>query len=235
VNASASKVLSSTTNYGYINQLLAELNYLPFSFTPTTPTSDTSTQTPGTFSPRFSIPLTTKTFNANVANVITRGALMTFQSQNNLRATGTVTVNTYLDLLHAVSINKLDPQPYNYVYVTDRSYNETLVLYKNGVAWSPIAVNTGISLTPTSPGTYPVYLRFRSTTMRGTNPNGTKYDDPDIQWVSYFNGGEGLHEFPRYSYGFPQSLGCVEMSMANAARVWPNTPIGTLVTVYEPA
>ena len=26
--------------------------------------------------------------------------------------------------------------------------------------------------------------------MTGTNPNGTKYSDPDIPWVSYFNGGD---------------------------------------------
>ena len=35
----------------------------------------------------------------------------------------------------------------------------------------------------------------------------------------------------RGSYGFPQSDGCVEMPPANAAVVFPYTPIGTLVTV----
>jgi hypothetical protein len=67
--------------------------------------------------------------------------------------------------------------------------------------------------------------------MRGTNPDGTKYADPGVPWVSYFHGGDALHGFDRYSYGFPQSLGCVEMPPANAAVVYPYTPIGTLVTV----
>ena len=53
------------------------------------------------------------------------------------------------------------------------------------------------------------------------------------QRVSYFNGGDALHEFPRYSYGFPQSLGCVEMPFASAETVLPYTPIGTLVTVIS--
>ena len=49
--------------------------------------------------------------------------------------------------------------------------------------------------------------------------------------MSYFNGGDALHGYVRASYGFPQSDGCVEMPPANAAVVWPMTPIGTLVTV----
>jgi hypothetical protein len=35
----------------------------------------------------------------------------------------------------------------------------------------------------------------------------------------------------RGSFGTPQSLGCVELPLAAAAKVWPYTPIGTLVTV----
>ncbi len=36
------------------------------------------------------------------------------------------------------------------------------------------------------------------------------------------------------TYGSPQSNGCVEMPIAEAAQVWPLTPIGTLVTVVGP-
>ena len=91
--------------------------------------------------------------------------------------------------------------------------------------------NTGVSAAPTALGTFPVYLRFTSQTMSGTEPDGTHYSDPGIPWVSYFNGGDALHGFIRSSYGWPQSLGCVEMPFASAATVWPHTPIGTLVTV----
>jgi lipoprotein-anchoring transpeptidase ErfK/SrfK len=85
---------------------------------------------------------------------------------------------------------------------------------------------------PTADGTFPVYARYTVTTMSGTNPDGSKYVDPGIKWVSYFNGGDALHGFPRGSYGFPQSDGCVEMPIANAAVVFPMTPLGTLVTVF---
>ena len=104
-------------------------------------------------------------------------------------------------------------------------------LYVAGVATFHTLVNTGISVSPTALGTYPVYLRYTTQTMSGTNPDGSHYSDPGIPWVSYFNGGDALHGFIRYSYGYPQSLGCVEMPLASAKTVWPSTPIGTLVTV----
>jgi lipoprotein-anchoring transpeptidase ErfK/SrfK len=70
--------------------------------------------------------------------------------------------------------------------------------------------------------------------MQGTNPDGTTYDDPDVPWASFFNGGDALHGFVRATYGSPQSNGCVEMPVATAALVWPLTPVGTLVTVVGP-
>ena len=40
--------------------------------------------------------------------------------------------------------------------------------------------------------------------------------------------------FRRATYGSPQSNGCVEMRISDAAKVWPLAPIGTLVTVVGP-
>ena len=31
--------------------------------------------------------------------------------------------------------------------------------------------------------------------MKGTNPDGSKYDDP-VYYVAYFNGGDAVHHFP---------------------------------------
>jgi hypothetical protein len=67
--------------------------------------------------------------------------------------------------------------------------------------------------------------------MTGTNPNGTKYNDPGVPWVNYFNGGDAVHGFIRSSYGFPQSLGCVEAPVSTAAQIFPFVQVGTLVTV----
>lgn len=42
------------------------------------------------------------------------------------------------------------------------------------------------------------------------------YDDPGILWVNYFDAGRGIHYYPRASYGFPQSAGCVEQPYNSA-------------------
>jgi lipoprotein-anchoring transpeptidase ErfK/SrfK len=67
--------------------------------------------------------------------------------------------------------------------------------------------------------------------MSGRNPNGSRYVDPGIRYISYFHGGDAIHAFNRASFGTPQSLGCVELPLASAEKVWPYTPIGTLVTI----
>ncbi|MHB8378860.1 MAG: L,D-transpeptidase [Acidimicrobiales bacterium] len=162
--------------------------------------------------------------------MILRGALMRFQSVHGFAVNGKMTGPVWHTLTQAVLKNESDPMSYNMVYVT-QSLPQTMKLYQNGKVVQSSLVNTGISAAPTQNGTFPVYLRYTSTTMSGTNPNGSKYHDTGIPWVSYFNGGDALHGFIRSGYGYPQSLGCVEMPFANAASLWPHTPVGTLVTV----
>ncbi len=225
-------IATGATSTTWAEQLLAELNYLPVSFTASTPQSNPSQPANGTFTWKYpALPASLQSqWKVGATGVILRGALMNFQSVNNLPMTGVADATTWSALVSAVLANKVDPTSYNYVSVSEGS-PETLTLYVKDHVQFHTLVNTGISAAPTQTGTFPVYERFLSTTMSGTNPDGTHYSDPDIQWVSYFNGGDALHEFPRYSYGFPQSLGCVEMPFASAQTVFPYTPIGTLVTV----
>ncbi len=163
-------------------------------------------------------------------SVVLHGALMHFQSVHGLATTGEMDTPTWQTLLAAAVRGQYDPTSYDYVVVS-QGRPQHLDLYVNGRHTYTSLVNTGISVAPTENGTYPVYLRYVTTTMSGVNPDGTKYHDPGIPWTSYFHGGDALHGFIRSSYGWSQSLGCVEMPFANAARVWPFTPIGTLVTV----
>jgi lipoprotein-anchoring transpeptidase ErfK/SrfK len=138
-------------------------------------------------------------------------------------------------LLADIASGKVDPDPYTYVFVS-KELPENLTLYENGAPLLfDVPVNTGAPGADTVDGTYPVFEHVTSSRMVGTNPDGSHYDDPDVPWASYFNGGDALHGFVRATYGFPQSNGCVEMAIANAAKVWPLTPIGTLVTVVGPA
>jgi peptidoglycan hydrolase-like protein with peptidoglycan-binding domain len=217
-----------------VQQLLAQLGYLPVSFTPAGPVSSPQEEAEpqqGTFAWKFTEPASlVSLWTVGTTNTITSGAIMAFESQHNMDTDGIAGPQVWQQLLAAASSGSMDPAPYNYVYVSE-NLPETATVYSNGNQVYSTLANTGVAGASTALGTFPVYERFKVTTMSGTNPDGSHYVDPGIPWVSYFNGGDALHGFNRASYGFPQSDGCVEMPPANAAVVWPLTPIGTLVTV----
>jgi peptidoglycan hydrolase-like protein with peptidoglycan-binding domain len=163
-------------------------------------------------------------------NVITRGAVMAFEAAHGLLTDGAPGPKVWSALLQAVAARQVTTQPYDYVIV-NQTLPESATVWRNGQYVFTALVNTGIPVAQTAVGTFPVYARYLVTTMSGKNPDGTHYSDPGIPWVSYFNGGDALHGFIRASYGFPQSLGCVEMTYPNAQTMFPLTPLGTLVTV----
>jgi peptidoglycan hydrolase-like protein with peptidoglycan-binding domain len=222
-----------------LQQLLAELGYLPLSFTPAgaAAPADTATAQTGTFAWRWTTlpPDLTSLWTEGSENVITKGAVMTFENQNGLTVDGLAGQKVWSALLDDAADGKTDTVPYTYVLVS-KQLPETLTLYDNGAPTiTGVAVNTGAPGADTVDGTYPVFEHVTSSRMVGTNPDGSTYDDPDVPWASYFLNGDALHGFVRATYGSPQSNGCVEMPIATAAQVWPLTPIGTLVTVVGPA
>jgi peptidoglycan hydrolase-like protein with peptidoglycan-binding domain len=223
-----------------LQQLLAQLNFLPVSFTPTSTTpaapQDAAEPLPGTFAWRWAMPEElTSQWTDGVETVITKSAVEAFENQNGLTVDGLAGPKVWSTLLADVASSKVDTVPYVYVLVS-KTLPENLTLYNNGVAqYTGIPVNTGAPGADTADGTFAVFEHVTSSEMKGTNPDGSTYDDPNVPWASYFNGGDALHGFVRAKYGFPQSNGCVEMSVADAGMLWPLTPIGTLVTVMGPA
>ncbi|MGD0314256.1 MAG: L,D-transpeptidase family protein [Acidimicrobiales bacterium] len=217
-----------------LQQLLAQLGYLPVSFTPAralTAPQEAAQAQQGSFAWRWAEPASlVSLWTPGTTGPLLKGAVMAFESQHDMKTDGIAGPGVWQQLLADAGTGTVDTAPYNYVYVS-KALPETATVYSNGAAVYSTRANTGVAAAPTASGTFPVYLRYKVTTMTGTNPDGSKYVDPGIPWVSYFNGGDALHGFVRGSYGFPQSDGCVEMPPANAAVVFPLTPIGTLVTV----
>jgi hypothetical protein len=173
-----------------------------------------------------------------VATVVTRGALMSFQRVQGLDETGSLNPATEHALDEAWLHRDRDPHGYNYALVDEyqgSTHPETLTLWHNGKVVLKSLANTGIEQAQTPLGTYPVYLHYYSQTMSGTTPWGTYYDDPGVPYVNYINGGVAVHGFPRAAYGFPQSLGCIELPIPNAAIAWLYLHIGTLVTIVANA
>lgn len=219
-----------------LQQLLAQLGYLPLNFVPQSssgaPPGQMAMAQPGSFAWRWTtLPASlTSMWTPGVMDILTKGAIMRFEDQMGLPTDGVAGPSVWSGLLGAADAGTVDPAPYDYVVVST-ALPQKVTVYENGADVMETLANTGVAAAPTVKGTFPVYLRYRSTTMAGINPDGTHYNDPGVPWVSYFNGGQGLHGFVRPGYGYPQSVGCVEMPVDAAAEVWPLTPIGTLVTV----
>jgi hypothetical protein len=160
----------------------------------------------------------------------TRGALTVYQSDRGLEATGEPDAATWNSLLYAESTYRRDPKPYTWVTVSE-SLPETLAVHRGHRVVYTTPVNTGVPGAETAQGIFPIYSRSVSTTMSGTDVDGTKYVVPDVPWVNYFNGGDAVHGYPRASYGFPQSNGCVELPIEAAHTVFQMLAIGDIVVV----
>ena len=246
---SATSVSFTTGQYSVLRleQLLSQLGYIPVNWTPTSTTgyiaaTDASAQLAaaynppaGTFTFASGYPAAlTSQWSVGTNNEIIDGAVRTFEFDQGLTMDGDAGSQVWSALLTAIAKNQQNQHGYTYVWVTQAG-TETLDLYHNGQLAITSAVNTGIAQSPTADGTFPVYLRYTVTQMQGNNPDGTPYNDT-VYWVSYFNGGDAVHAFPRGGYGWYQSLGCVELPSSGsvAENVWNLITYGTLVTVTGP-
>jgi peptidoglycan hydrolase-like protein with peptidoglycan-binding domain len=212
-----------------LQQLLAKRGYLPVSF------QAYGAQSPYELAPRqgrfrwrfHAPPELTSQWQPGVYSTVTRGAVMTFEADHGMTIDGIAGRRVWEALVGPRPATEV---PYTYALVREGS-PETITIYRTGRAPFVSPANTGIPQAPTALGTYPVYLRYTSTTMQGTNPDGTHYFDTGVPWVSYFNGGDAVHGFLRGSYGSPQSLGCVELPYSAAGTAYQLMNYGTLVTV----
>jgi L,D-transpeptidase catalytic domain/Putative peptidoglycan binding domain len=224
-----------------LQQLLAQELYLPLAWSPAgddvarTKRAEVAAATSppeGTFDWGYpnTPPELVALWKPGEPNTITRGAVMMFQHDHGLTVDGIAGPKVWHTLIADAVAGKRKPGGYSYVYV-HRNVPQLLTLWHNGKIVLTSPGNTGVPAAPTALGTWPVFEHIPVGRMSGRNPDGSHYDDPGIKWISYFHGGEALHAFNRASFGTPQSLGCVELPLEQAAKVWPYTPIGTLVTI----
>ncbi|MBV9872137.1 MAG: L,D-transpeptidase, partial [Frankiaceae bacterium] len=237
-------VAHATTPRGSLvraQQILADLHYLPLSTSATeltTPAEQAAAvydPPPGKFRWRFpNIPSTLRhDWAPGRVSEVMRGAVLAFQHHEHLAPDAAVGQYTWQALIEADLRHDMDPDKYSYVSA-DLNLPQRLSVWVEGKTELTSPVNGGVAGAPTPLGTYPVYDRYDSTTMSGTNPDGSHYNDPGVPWVSYFSGGSAVHGFPRASYGSPQSVGCLELPIATAKVVYHLISYGTLVHVSGP-
>ena len=84
--------------------------------------------------------------------------------------------------------------------------SQTLCLFHPG-GTNCFLVSTGMPWTPTPTGTYHIWIKLSSTTMRGPG-----YYLPGVPWTMYFYRGYGIHGcYWHNNFGHQMSHGCVNM------------------------
>ncbi len=226
-----------------LQQLLSLLQYSPLAWAPAGPAL-APTNTAGQLAALYAAPKgafhwrtagwpsqLVALWRPGVYNVFTRGLVMSFQADHGLNVTGAPSGGLWNDLVQSLAAGVVNTGGYNYA-IANKTQPQSLTIWHNGSVVLRAPANTGIPQSPTPSGNFPVYARYRNEIMHGTNPNGSHYADP-VQYVAYFYDGDAVHYFPRADYGVPQSLGCVELALPNAAAAWPYLAYGTLVTVLN--
>lgn len=225
-----------------MQQMLGALHYLPVRWSGTSQATDAcgcalglGNPPAGSFAWRWPhVPAVLRAMWApGTDNLITQGAVEAFDRVHGLPILPYATPAMWRDLVSAWEDRDLDPHAYTYVHVSE-TLPESLYLWRDGRVVLRSLVNTALPPGHTHVGTFPIHLRFASQAMSGTDPDDQPYYYPDVRWVSYFQGNDALHAFPRKAYGFPQSAGCVEMPLAKADTLWHLVHYGTLVTVVPP-
>lgn len=112
----------------------------------------------------------------------------------------------------------------NPVVCVDQNAQRLWVMRGKSVVFGPVTVRTGRRGHLTRTGTFHIYWRHQ-------HHWSTIYNAP-MPFAQFFSGGEALHGvFGSLNQG-PGSYGCVNLTVRDAARLWPLTRKGTLVEVW---
>lgn len=111
--------------------------------------------------------------------------------------------------------------------------HQTVTLWEGDKAVYNGLVAAGVAGAPTPTGSFMVEYKLPKTRMKGVNPDGSRYDIPDVPWVLVFQGDYTLHGAPwRTRFGYPGSNGCVSMETSQAQMLFDWSPIGTPVKIH---
>jgi hypothetical protein len=159
-------------------------------------------------------------------SILYQAATKAFQNDTGMIA-------TYNNLSLAFVNNYKSRKPFTWILV-NKSQPERIKVWQTGSYVLESNCNTGIREGLTPNGSFIIYARYRKFTMSGRWPlNDRPYYDPDVPYVNFFYRGDAIHGFPRASYGYPQSAGCVEIPISFSKQLFQFTYIGTIVTITQ--
>jgi len=117
-------------------------------------------------------------------------------------------------------------------------YEQTLSVYDNRQLVFATLIASGLEPFWTRPGLFQIYEKHESTPMRGAfeADRSDAYYLEDVPWTMYYDEARALHgAYWRANLGFPQSHGCVNLSVGDSRWIFDWAEIGDWVYVWDPS
>ena len=111
---------------------------------------------------------------------------------------------------------------------------QTLAVYENNQLVFATVIASGLEPYWTRPGLFQIYQKKETETMRNNDPTDFYYLD-NVPWTMYFDKARALHgAYWRTRFGYPQSHGCVNLSVGDAHWLYNWAHEGDFVYVHDP-
>ncbi len=112
---------------------------------------------------------------------------------------------------------------------------QTLAVYENRELVFATVIASGLEPYWTKPGLFQIYQKKETETMRNNDPAEFYYLD-NVPWTMYFDGARALHgAYWRTRLGYPQSHGCVNLSVGDSHWLFNWAVEGDWVYVHDPS
>jgi len=112
---------------------------------------------------------------------------------------------------------------------------QTLAVYDNYELVFATVIASGLEPFWTKPGLFQIYLKKETETMRNSDPTDFYYLD-NVPWTMYFDKARALHgAYWRTRFGYPQSHGCVNLSVGDSHWLFNWAHEGDFVYVHDPS
>jgi len=117
-------------------------------------------------------------------------------------------------------------------------FEQTLAVYDQRQLVFATLIASGLEPFWTRPGLFQIYDKLNTTPMRGAfeADRSDAYYLEDVPWTMYFDQARALHgAYWRANLGFPQSHGCVNLSVGDSRWIFDWASIGDWVYVWDPS
>ena len=141
--------------------------------------------------------------------------------------------------IRELSVNTTPPEGVtNGRWIEINLYEQTLSVYENNRLVFATLIASGVDPYFTRPGLFQIYEKKDAETMSGAFAGDLSdyYYLEDVPWTMYFDQARAIHgAYWRAWFGYPQSHGCINMSVGDSRWLYDWAVVGDWVYVWDPS